>query len=100
MWEPQSDFAEPADVDRIISSLKQILVHDLNVGLQIDEIDPDASLEQDLKIDSVSMVELIAAIETRFEFSFRDADLVTRTFANLRVLAGVVARRIADTAAS
>jgi len=68
--------------------------------LRIDEIDPDASLEQDLKIDSVTMVELISAIETRFEFSFLDSDLVTQTFANLRVLAGVIARRIAGTTRS
>ena len=96
MRDPKSNVAEPANVDRIISSLKQILVHDLNVGLKIDEIDPDASLEQDLKIDSVTMVELISAIETRFEFSFLDSDLVTQTFSNLRVLAGVIARRIAS----
>jgi acyl carrier protein len=95
MRDPKRNVAEPANVERIISSLKEILVHDLNVGLKIDEIDPDASLEQDLKIDSVTMVELISAIETRFEFSFLDSDLVTQTFSNLRVLAGVIARRIA-----
>lgn len=94
MRDPNSDSAEPADVDRIVSSLKQILVHDLNVPLETDEIDLDASLQHDLKIDSVAMVELISAIEARFEFSFLDSDLVTETFANLRVLAGVIARRI------
>ena len=90
-----SSVAEPADIERIIASLKQILGHDLNVGLQIEEIGPDASFEQDLKIDSVGMVELIAAIESRFEFSFQDADLVTASFANLRVLAGIIAKRVA-----
>jgi acyl carrier protein len=91
----KSNVAEPADVDRIISSLKQILVQDLNVGLEIDQIKPDASLEQDLKIDSVAMVELIAAIESRFEFSFQDSDLVASSFANLRALAGIIAKRVA-----
>jgi acyl carrier protein len=100
MRDPKKNVADPANVDRIISSLKQILVRDLNVGLKIEEIDADASLEHDLKIDSVTMVELISAIETRFEFSFLDSDLVTQTFANLRVLAGVIARRIADTTGS
>ena len=53
----QSSVAEPADIDRIISSLKHILVHDLNnVGLQIEDIEPDASLEQDLKIDFVALI--------------------------------------------
>ncbi len=95
MTDGKSSVAEPADVERIISSLKQILVHDLNVGLPLEDIGPDASLEQDLKIDSVAMVELIAAIESRFEFSFLDSDLVTSSFANLRVLAGVIAKRVA-----
>ena len=100
MRDPRNVVAETADVDRIISSLKEILAHDLNVGLKIDQIDPDASLEQDLKLDSVAMVELISAIETRFEFSFHDSDLVTKSFVNLRVLAGVIARRIASTTGS
>lgn len=98
MMEHQSSVAEPtSDVDRIISSLKQILVHDLNVGLPVEGIEPDASLEQDLKVDSVALVELIGAIESRFEFSFQDADLVTASFANLRALAGVIAKRITAT---
>jgi len=96
MMEQRSSVAEATSGDdQILSSLKQILVHDLNVGLQIEDIDPDASLEQDLKIDSVALVELIAAVESRFEFSFQDADLVTASFANLRVLAGVIAKRLA-----
>jgi acyl carrier protein len=95
MTDQKSSVAEPADIDRIISSLKQILVDDLNIGLRIEEIEPDASLEQDLKIDSVAMVELIAAVESRFEFSFLDSDLVTSSFTNLRVLAGVIAKRVA-----
>jgi acyl carrier protein len=95
MRDLNSNAAAPVNVDRIISSLKQILVHDLNVGLKVDEIDPNASLEQDLKIDSVTMVELISAIETRFEFSFLDSDLVMNTFANLGALARVIAQRIA-----
>ena len=97
MKDQSSSLAERApDVDQIISSLKQILVHDLNMGLRIEDIEPDASLEQDLKIDSVALVELIAAIESRFEFSFQDADLVTASFVNLRVLAGVIANRVAS----
>jgi acyl carrier protein len=97
MMEQKSSVAEPtSDVDQIISSLKQILVHDLNVALEIEDIEPGRlRLEQDLKIDSVAMVELIGAIESRFEFSFQDVDLVTASFANLRVLAGVIARRVA-----
>lgn len=95
MTEHKTRVAEPASLDQIISLLKQILVADLNIGVPLEAIEPDASLEQDLKIDSVALVELIAAIESRFEFSFLDSDLVTQSFANLRVLAGVIAKRVA-----
>jgi acyl carrier protein len=98
MKDLRSNVDSGAGVDRIIATLKHILAHELNVGLSIDQIDADASLEQDLKIDSVAMVELIAAIETRFDFSFLDSDLVTSSFANLRVLAEVIARRITTAA--
>jgi hypothetical protein len=55
------DFGEGAATSRtgghrcIISSLKHILVHDL-CRPQIEDIGPDASLDQDLKIDSVALV--------------------------------------------
>ena len=75
--------------------LKEIISDYLNVGVPTDEIYPDASLEHDLKIDSVAMVELIAAIESRFEFSFQDSDLVASSFANLGALAGIIAKRVA-----
>jgi len=97
MTDQKNSVAGLVDIEPIISALKQILVHDLNVGLRIEQIEPDASLEQDLKVDSVAMVELIAAIESRFEFSFQDSDLVTSTFATLRALAGVIAKRITPT---
>ncbi|HUO66625.1 MAG TPA: acyl carrier protein [Gammaproteobacteria bacterium] len=84
-----------ADVDRIIAALKQILSEELDVGLPIDQIDSEASLERDLKIDSVAMIELIAAVESHFDFAFHDSDLAASSFANLRVLAGVIAKRVA-----
>ena len=93
-YEP-SDAGSSAESEAIIAVLKEIISDDLNVGVPIDEIDPDASLEHDLKIDSVAMVELIAAIESRFEFSFQDSDLVASSFANLGALAGIIAKRVA-----
>jgi len=83
-----------ADVDAVVAALADILVNQLNVNTPVDEIDEHASLEDDLGIDSVAMVELIGAIEAEFGFEFDDTDLRTSAFQNLRVLAEVVANRI------
>ncbi len=82
------------DVDAVLAALADILVNQLNVNKPVDEIDELASLEDDLGLDSVAMVELIGAIEAEFGFEFHDSDLRTSAFQNLRVLAEVVANRI------
>lgn len=82
------------DVDAVVAALADILVTQLNVNKPVGEIDELASLEDDLGLDSVAMVELIGAIEAEFGFEFHDSDLRTSAFQNLRVLAEVVANRI------
>jgi acyl carrier protein len=82
------------DVDAVLAALADILVDQLNVNTPVAEIDELASLEDDLGLDSVAMVELIGAIEAEFGFEFHDSDLRTSAFQNLRVLAEVVANRI------
>jgi acyl carrier protein len=84
---------ERSDVDTILAALRQILVNELNVAVPIERIDANASLE-DLNMDSVAMIELISAVEARFGFTFTDSDLVLSSFASLKALSEVIARRI------
>ena len=92
--------AVPAhEIDTIADAVKAILVNDLRVPVSIDSIDVDASLEE-LDVDSVAMIELISAVEARFEFMFLDEDLVATSFASVRSLSEVIARRIHATAAT
>jgi acyl carrier protein len=81
-----------SDVDTILAALKEILVDELNVAVPIERIDASSSL-QDLNMDSVAMIELISAVEARFNFAFFDSDLVPSTFASLRALSEVIAER-------
>ena len=83
----------PRDADAILTALRQVLVHELNVAVPLERIDADASL-QDLNMDSVAMIELMSAVEARFDFTFVDSDLVPSTFASLRALSNVIAERL------
>jgi acyl carrier protein len=94
MIEVNNSPAADADIAPIVARLKQILVGDINIAAPIEQIDADAVLDEGLKVDSVAMIELISAIETRFDILFLDSDLVTSSFANLKALAGVIAERL------
>ena len=83
----------PRDADAILTALRHVLVHELNVAVPLERIDADASL-QDLNMDSVAMIELMSAVEARFDFTFVDSDLVPSTFASLRALSNVIAERL------
>jgi acyl carrier protein len=82
-----------SDADTILTALRHILVDELNVALPIERVDADAPL-QDLNMDSVALIELMSAVEARFDFTFVDADLVPSTFASLRALSKVIAERL------
>jgi acyl carrier protein len=82
-------------IDTLIAALKTILAEELNLNLNADQIDENAPLtDGGLNLDSVVIVELIGLVESRFNFEFQDADLRTATFANVRKLAEVVAKRM------
>jgi acyl carrier protein len=82
------------NVADIIAGLKRLLAEQLNGRVSADEIQESSSLEEDLGLDSVAIVELIGAIESTFDFEFQDADLRTSVFANVGTLAEAIARRV------
>jgi acyl carrier protein len=88
-----------SEIDAIADAVKAILVNELRVAVTIDGIDADASLEE-LDVDSVAMIELISAVEARFDFAFLDSDLVSSSFASVRALSEVIAKRIHAAAAA
>ena len=79
---------------RIVSELKKLIIEELDVNVTASEIDPDAPcFEGGLGIDSIAIVELIAAAEQRFAFRFTDEDLVASSFASIRTLAQLIAAK-------
>lgn len=58
-------------------------------------LDPQLPLlDGGLNLDSVKVIELVAALEERLVFQFEDTDLRTRSFQTVGSLAAVVAARL------
>ena len=81
-------------IDRILESLKAIVTNDLSTSVDAERVSAEASLEEELGIDSVGLIELIGIVESRFGFQFLDEDLRTSTFRTLKSLAAVIAERL------
>lgn len=79
-----------------VNQLKKLIAEDLDVNLKADEIDENAPLFEDgLGLDSIAVVELISLIEQKFGFQFVDSELNPECFSSLKVLAGVIDRKLA-----
>ena len=78
----------PAALAEIITTLRHMLVQELDVRLTAEKVTDDVPLlERGLGLDSIVLYEFITLIEKRFGFEFADQSLDTRVFANLTVLA-------------
>jgi acyl carrier protein len=80
----------------ILNQLKGIIVNELDVNLKIEDIKEDASLfEEGIGLDSVTIMEFISLIESKFSIQFSDEELDFKQFKDLNTLAGFVANKTA-----
>jgi len=80
--------------DRVVTALTRLIVEELDLPLTPAEISPDVSLfEGGLGIDSIAIVELIAAAEEHFALTFADEDLVVCSFSSIRTFAKMIAAK-------
>lgn len=61
--------------EQILSEVSEILVD--NYGLRYDEITPEATLDENLDLDSLDRVEFLSKIEEKFNIRAQDDDLET-----------------------
>jgi acyl carrier protein len=89
--------ASVPSLEDVVAALKQSLAETEGFHRAAGNIDENVPmLEGGLDLDSVTVVELISRIEVRLHFQFLDADLRTRSFESLRVLAQVILRTLAS----
>lgn len=81
--------------DPIVEELKRIIANELAVEWESPSIDPNAPLfEGGLGLDSMMLVDLIAAVEKCFDVELTDDDLRIETFESLSTLARFVRGRL------
>jgi acyl carrier protein len=81
----------------IVNQLKDIIAHQLDVNLNLDEIDEHISLFEDgLGLDSIAIVDLIVSIEKNFSLTIADDELNADLFKSLTTLADFIRRKMSN----
>ena len=76
------------DSNGVTERIKQIIVQRINPGLKIEELHNDTPLiGRGLGLDSVSLLELVVALETDFGMRFEEKDMTPELFANVSSIA-------------
>jgi acyl carrier protein len=88
-----------ADERQLLDELRELLAATVE-DLSVEEVGPDSSLKDDLGVDSLAMLELVAAIEDRWQIEVpqEEADRLTTVRQIAAHLAGVVAAPAGGTA--
>jgi acyl carrier protein len=77
----------------IQASLERFIVDELLVGAKKTELTPETSLISSGIIDSLSLIRLINFIETNFDVTIEDHEVVVENFETLNNLAALIASK-------
>lgn len=81
--------------DEILTTLKEILINNLNISLNPEEIDENESLfEGGFELDSVDMLEIVAGVDEKYNIALTDKD--SEYFENLNKLSSYIESKITD----
>ena len=82
--------------NNIVEKIAQIITDKILASSSNQPIKADtALLSSGLKLDSITVLELIAEIETEFGVEFQDTDISVDLFQSVGTLAGIVEHKIA-----
>jgi acyl carrier protein len=81
--------------EEVKHQLKEIIVNDLDMSIEMQDIDDNASLYDDgLGLDSIAIINFIVLIEKKFGISFNENEISARLFSSINNLADFVGTRI------
>ena len=83
------------DKETLVKDLKQILIEDLFVSLAPDEIKLEDSLANDLGVDSVGFVELVAILEEKHGIKISDEEAKSGNLRSLDRLSSFILAKTA-----
>ncbi|MDO6431636.1 phosphopantetheine-binding protein [Flavitalea sp. BT771] len=80
--------------EEVKHQLKEIIVNDLDMSIDMQDIDDNASLYDDgLGLDSIAIINFIVLIEKKFGISFNENEISARLFSSINNLADFVGSR-------
>jgi acyl carrier protein len=86
---------------QIVGTIEGIILEELELPHGFGALGPDTPLfDGGLRLDSFGVVELISALETRFNIEFQEADFQEEHFQNIKTLSGLVAHYIQESSPS
>lgn len=71
-------------------TIKRIITVDLLGGTEVDSIRDTTSLFDELELDSIQLLQLIALLEKNFQIQFTGNDLVLDNFENIERIAELI----------
>lgn len=78
--------------EQIVQKLEEVI---RDVMPELDKIDMAASITKEYGVNSVSLIRLIVAAESRFDISFTDYELALSSYDTFGDLAATVAEKLA-----
>ena len=85
-----SSAAEARSDEELVARLGALLVECLELDREPGSLTPDASLRDELGLDSAGLLELVAAIEDAFAIEIDTEEITEERFASLASLAALV----------
>ncbi len=76
---------------KTLEKIKWIIVNELDLDIKIEDIHENDSLYEDgLCLDSIAIIDLIVAMEKKFNLNFKDNELKSDYFNNLKTLSDFI----------
>jgi acyl carrier protein len=83
------------NIEEIKQKIKEIIVDDLDVNINIEDISDEVSLYDDgLGLDSIAIVNFIVIIEKKFNISFNENEINASLFNNITELSNFISSKI------
>ncbi len=78
----------------LVDAVRQLVVQSLRLMREPETLDPELDLfGEELGLDSVDAVQLVASIEKHFDIQLSDADLANHPFTSIRAIVSLLEHR-------
>lgn len=78
-------------MNHTLNEIKTLIIEKLDDNISLEDIhDTESLLEDGLGLDSISLINLIVALESHFNIKFSEEDMLLENFSNLKSLSIII----------